>query len=40
MKNGVEKVSKRHWYATGGFENTNYFRKHNGRNWEYFIDWR
>jgi hypothetical protein len=40
MKNHVEKVSRKFWYATGGFSNPHYFRKHNGRCWEYFIDWR
>lgn len=39
MKNGIEKVSRRYWYATGGFSNNNYFRRANKRGvWSYFID--
>jgi len=40
MRTGVEKVTRRYWYATGGFAGRWHFRRHNGRNWEYFIDLR
>ena len=38
MKINYTKVSKEHWYATGGFSNPTHFRKHNGRCWEYYIE--
>jgi hypothetical protein len=37
---GLEKVSRQFWYATGGFANSNYFRKMKSGCWHYFIDWR
>lgn len=37
---GVVKVSRKHWYLSGGFANPRHFRKHNGSCWEYFVDLR
>lgn len=37
MKNGRLKLSKREWYARGGFENSRLYRKHNGRCWTYWL---
>jgi hypothetical protein len=37
MRRGVLKLSKRAWYATGGFENSRCFRKADRRGaWRYF----
>ncbi len=38
MRNGVEKVSRAYWYATGGFENSTHFRKATKNGvWQYYI---
>ena len=38
MRCDVEKLTKRLWYAFGGFSNPRLFRKHNGRCWSYYRD--
>lgn len=30
------RITKKEWYKLGGFSNPALYRKHNGRNWEYF----
>lgn len=30
-------ITKREWYALGGFANTRLFRKSNKRGWRYFM---
>ena len=39
MHNGWEKVSKRDWYANGGFSDSHNARRHNGRCWVYYYVW-
>lgn len=34
---GKMRVSKGEWYRLGGFANPRLFRKHNGRNWIYWM---
>lgn len=37
---GVERVSKRTWYARGGFRNSRCFRRQRkGGGWVYLYDW-
>ena len=37
----AERVSKRAWYAFGGFTNSRCFRRqHKGSGWQYLIIWR
>lgn len=33
---GAVRITKDEWYRLGGFSNPNLYRKHNGRNWEYW----
>jgi len=37
MSIGSRKVTKRQWYAAGGFANPLCWRRDRGRGWEYFI---
>ena len=30
------RITKRKWYALGGFKNSDCCRKHNGKHWEYY----
>ena len=30
------RITKREWYALGGFRNSALYRKHNGRHWTYW----
>lgn len=35
-----EQVTKREWYAAGGFKNPNCYRKQSkGGGWKYYITW-
>jgi hypothetical protein len=37
MKTGtIIKITKKEFYGLGGFSNPNLFRKHNGKNWDYY----
>ncbi len=36
MKNGFTKISKKEFYAIGGFSNPKLFRKMIGNNWKYW----
>jgi hypothetical protein len=37
MKNGTQKISKREWYARGGFSNPDLFRRMRGGSWSYYM---
>lgn len=38
MQLNMIKVSRRYWYASGGFSNPGYFRKQRRGVWSYYID--
>lgn len=39
MRNGIEKISKREFYALGGFANSALFRKADSRGeWRHYMD--
>lgn len=40
MKVGTERISKKLWYALGGFSNNDLFRKQVNGAWCYYIDHR
>jgi hypothetical protein len=41
MRPGVARVTKRDWYAMGGFRNSALFRRMYRGSWQYFADyWR
>jgi hypothetical protein len=37
MKTDVMRLTKREWYAMGGFANPHLYRRHDGRSWHYFM---
>lgn len=39
MKNQWQKVSKREWYARGGFANSRCVRKARHGVWSYYVVW-